>query len=191
MAIFSKLYDRVMVWAKHRYAALWLGLVSFSESSFFIIPPDVMLAPMSLAQPMKAWFYASLTTITSVLGGLFGYLIGMLAFQAIEPWIVSLGYIEKYDLAVFWFSEWGIWAILLAGFTPIPYKIFTIAAGAANMALIPFVLGSLIGRGARFFLVAGLMKFGGPRFEPYLKQWIDRVGWLVLVLLVVAYFLLH
>jgi membrane protein YqaA with SNARE-associated domain len=150
-----------------------------------------MLAPMSLAQPMKAWFYASLTTITSVLGGLFGYLIGMLAFQAIEPWIVSLGYIEKYDLAVFWFSEWGIWAILLAGFTPIPYKIFTIAAGAANMALIPFVLGSLIGRGARFFLVAGLMKFGGPRFEPYLKQWIDRVGWLVLVLLVVAYFLLH
>jgi membrane protein YqaA with SNARE-associated domain len=187
MRLFSGLYARVMVWARHKYATYWLALVSFSESSFFLIPPDVMLAPMSLARPDRAWFYAGLTTAASVLGGLLGYAIGLFAFQLAEPWLISLDYMHAYQQASAWFDQWGFWAIFLAGFTPIPYKIFTIAAGAANMLLLPFVIGSLIGRGMRFFLVAGLMRWGGPELEASLHLWVDRLGWLTVLILVIAY----
>jgi len=187
MALFSKLYARVMMWARHRYASYWLALVSFTESSCFLIPPDVMLAPMTLAKPQRAWFYASLTTIMSVLGGLFGYLLGSYAFDIAQPWLVSLGYMPAYEHAAAWFDQWGIWAIFVAGFTPIPYKIFTIAAGAASMALLPFVIGSTIGRGLRFFLVAGLMRWGGAELEAHLHVWIDRIGWFTLGTVVIGY----
>jgi membrane protein YqaA with SNARE-associated domain len=187
MGLFSALYGRVMQWSRHKYAVYWLALVSFTESSCFLIPPDVMLAPMTLAKPEKAWFYASLTTVSSVLGGLLGYVIGMTAFQIIEPWLVSLGYIDAYHLTEQWFEKWGLWAIFLAGFTPIPYKIFTIASGVAGMALIPFIIGSFIGRGMRFFLVAGLMRWGGARLEATLRIWIDRIGWAMVVLLFTGY----
>ena len=189
MGLFSKLYAKVMVWSRHKYASYWLALVSFTESCCFIIPPDIMLAPMTLAKPKKAWFYASLTTIASVLGGLAGYLIGMFAFQMVEPWIISLGYQESYQTVESWFSQWGFWAIFVAGFTPIPFKLFTIAAGAASMALLPFILGSLISRGLRYFLEAGLMWWGGERLEKHLHTWIDRIGWLTLALIVIAYFI--
>lgn len=187
MSLFSKLYDQVMQWSRHKYAVYWLALVSFTESSCFLIPPDVMLAPMTLAKPHKAWFYAGLTTVSSVLGGLLGYVIGMTAFQLIEPWLVTLGYIDAYHLAEQWFAQWGFWAIFLAGFTPIPYKIFTIASGVAGMALIPFIIGSLIGRGMRFFLVAGLMRWGGEGLEAVLRSWIDRIGWAMVILLITGY----
>jgi membrane protein YqaA with SNARE-associated domain len=187
MTLFSGLYARAMVWARHKYAVYWLALVSFTESSCFLVPPDVMLAPMSLAKPERAWFYAGLTTITSVLGGLLGYVIGLFAFHLAEPWLISLNYIQAYQQAAAQFDEWGFWAILIAGFTPVPYKIFTIAAGAAHMMLLPFVLGSLIGRGMRFFLVAGLMRWGGADLEAGLHQWGDRIGWLVVLILAVAY----
>lgn len=191
MGLFSALYGRVMQWSRHQHATIWLALVSFTESSCFLIPPDVMLAPMSLAKPNKAWFYAGLTTIASVLGGLFGYLIGAYAFQFIEPWLVSLNYMHAYSTAESWFQQWGFWAIFLAGFTPIPYKIFTIASGALGMALIPFVVGSTIGRGMRFFLVAGLMRWGGERLEAKLGTWIDRIGWATIIIAIAAYFLFH
>jgi membrane protein YqaA with SNARE-associated domain len=187
MSLFSKLYVQVMQWSRHKYAVYWLALVSFTESSCFLIPPDVMLAPMTLAKPEKAWFYAGLTTVSSVLGGLLGYVIGMTAFQFIEPWLISLGYMDSYYLAEQWFAKWGFWAIFLAGFTPIPYKIFTIASGVAGMALVPFIIGSLIGRGMRFFLVAGLMRWGGVRLEAVLRTWIDRIGWAMVILLVTGY----
>jgi membrane protein YqaA with SNARE-associated domain len=187
MSLFSKLYDQVMQWSRHKYAVYWLALVSFTESSCFLIPPDVMLAPMTLAKPEKAWFYAGLTTVSSVLGGLLGYVIGMTAFQFIEPWLVSLGYIDSYHLAEQWFAQWGFWAIFLAGFTPIPYKVFTIASGVAGMALVPFIIGSSIGRGMRFFLVAGLMRWGGVRLEAVLRTWIDRIGWAMVIILVTGY----
>lgn len=190
MRLFSRLYARVMIWARHKHAALWLALVSFSESSFFIVPPDVMLAPMTLARPDKAWFYAGLTTVMSVLGGLLGYLIGLFAFHLAEPWLISLDYMYAYQQASAWFDEWGFWAIFVAGFTPIPYKIFTIAAGAANMMLLPFVIGSIIGRGMRFFLVAGLMRWGGPQLEASLHIWVDRLGWLTVWILIIGYLLL-
>lgn len=187
MKLFSGLYAKVMQWARHKHATYWLALVSFTESSFFLIPPDVMLAPMSLARPDKAWFYAGLTTIASVLGGLLGYIIGVFALHMVEPWIIQFGYTEAYETAQQWFADYGFWAIFLAGFTPIPYKIFTIASGAVGMLLLPFILGSLIGRGMRFFLVAGLMKWGGQPFEEKLHSWVDRLGWLTVGGLVVAY----
>ena len=190
MRLFSGLYQRVMVWARHKYATFWLALVSFTESSFFLVPPDIMLAPMALAKPERAWFYAALTTIASVLGGLLGYFIGMWAWTAVQPLLVSLDYMGTYQQAASWFERWGIWAIFIAGFAPIPYKIFTIAAGALNMALLPFVLGSFIGRGLRFFLVAGLMRWGGPQLEASLHQWIDRLGWFTVLALVLGYLIL-
>jgi membrane protein YqaA with SNARE-associated domain len=187
--LFSGLYLKVMSWARHRYASYWLALVSFTESSFFVIPPDVMLAPMTLAKPHKAWFYACLTTLASVWGGLLGYAIGVFAIELVAPWLHDYGYFEAYAQAQAWFEKWGFWAILMAGFTPVPYKVFTIAAGAASMALLPFILGSLVGRGLRFFLVAGLMRWGGERLEQQLSLWVERLGWATVLLMAGAYFI--
>ncbi len=186
MKLFSPLYDRAMRWARHPRAPWYLGGLSFAESSFFPIPPDVMLAPMSLANPRRAWWFALLTTLTSVAGGLLGYLIGAYAFELIEPLIRDSGYWPKYLSAQAWFAEWGFWAIFVAGFSPIPYKVFTIAAGVAAMALLPFALASLIGRGARFFLVAGLMAWGGAKMEAGLRRHVDRLGWLTVAVVVAA-----
>ncbi len=189
MRLFSALYEKAMVWAAHRHAPWYLGGLSFAESSFFPIPPDVMLAPMSLARTDRAWWYAGLTTATSVLGGLFGYLIGMLAIDAVLPLIADAGYGARYEQAIAWFGAWGVWVVFIAGFSPIPYKLFTIAAGASAMALLPFALASLVGRGTRFFLVAGLMRWGGAPMEKILRTYIDRLGWLV-IFLGVAYVLI-
>jgi len=182
--LFSKLYTRVLVWSRHRHAPRYLAGLSFAESSFFPIPPDVMLAPMTLANPTKAWNFAVITTVASVLGGLLGYFIGLFAFDMVEPLLQSAGYFPKYLLAREWFSEWGFWAIFIAGFSPIPYKLFTITAGVISMSLLPFVVASFIGRGARFFLVAGLMAWGGDRMEDVLHKYIDRIGWATVVIIV-------
>jgi membrane protein YqaA with SNARE-associated domain len=182
MRLFSPLYHRVMQWARHRHAPAYLMGMSFAESSFFPVPPDVMLAPMTLANPARATWYATLTTVASVLGGLFGYLIGLYAFDLVEPLLQGAGYYPKYEQAQAWFAEWGFWAVFLAGFSPIPYKVFTITAGVISMALLPFLAASLIGRGARFFLVAFLMAWGGERMEKMLRLYIDRIGWAVLLL---------
>ena len=188
MRLFSKLFDRVLSWSRHPRAPWYLAALSFSESSFFPVPPDVMLAPMVLARPQKAWYFAGLTTVSSVLGGIAGFLIGALAIEAIIPVLQRLGYWDAYQQAQDWFRTWGFWAILVAGFSPIPYKIFTIAAGAMSMFLAPFLLASLVGRGARFFLVAGLIARGGPQIEQYLKRYIDILGWVLVGLGVLAYF---
>jgi membrane protein YqaA with SNARE-associated domain len=180
--IFSPLYQRAMAWSRHPRAPWYLGVLSFAESSFFPIPPDVMLAPMSLANPHRAWWFALLTTLASVAGGLFGYLIGYFAFDLIEPWLRASSYWPAYLQAVDWFEEWGFWAIFIAGFSPIPYKVFTIAAGVASMALLPFTLASLVGRGGRFFLVAALMAWGGPKMEAVLRRYVDRIGWATVAL---------
>lgn len=187
MRIFSKLYDKMLVWSAHPHAPWYLGILSFAESSFFPIPPDVMLAPMTLARPAAAWRLATLTTVTSVLGGIFGYLIGLLAFETVHPFIVEWGYESAYLQAVAWFTEWGFWAIFIAGFSPIPYKVFTISAGALQMAFAPFVIASCIGRGARFFLVAGLIRWGGARMESHLRQYVDVIGWGLVALCVLGY----
>lgn len=179
MRLFSSLYAKALTWSRHPHASRYLAGLSFAESSFFPIPPDVMLAPMSLAMPKRAWYYAGLTTLMSVLGGLLGYAIGRFAFDLIQPYLHSWNYWDAYLATQEKFKLWGFWAIFLAGFSPIPYKIFTITAGVISMALPPFVLASAIGRGARFFLVAGLMAWGGERMEQALHRYVDLLGWVL------------
>jgi len=185
MKIFSWLYVRALQWSRHRHATWYLGGLSFAESSFFPIPPDVILAPMCLAEPKRAWWFAALTTMASIAGGALGYLIGYFAFDLIEPWIAGGKYWQAYQVAVAWFREWGFWAVLIAGFSPIPYKAFTISAGVLGMPFLPFMLASAVGRGGRFFLVAGLIRWGGPRMEGMLKDYIDRIGWITVLLLAI------
>jgi Predicted membrane protein len=186
LKLFSALYRRAMAWSRHPRAPWYLGALSFAESSFFPVPPDVMLAPMSMAQPKKAWRFALLTTLASVAGGVLGYLIGSLAFDLVAGWLQQAGYYEKYLLAREWFDRWGFWAVFVAGFSPIPYKVFTITAGVISMSFLPFVLASVIGRGARFFLVAGLMAWGGPAMEERLHRYMDWIGWGLVVLVALA-----
>ena len=182
MALFSALYKRSLQWAQHRHAERYLFGLSVAESSFFPVPPDVMLIPMALARPQRAWWLALLTTIASVLGGVLGWLLGVWALEALLPWIERLGYLPAYESAVADFQQWGIWIVFLAGFTPIPYKIFTITAGSLAMPLVPFVLASLVGRGGRFLLVAALMRWGGPRIASMEEAWLDGHGWTEVVL---------
>lgn len=185
MKIFSFLYDKTLQWSRHRHAPRYLGGLSFAESSFFPIPPDVMLAPMCLATPARAWWFALLTTATSVAGGVFGYLIGHFAYELVQPFVEGR-YAAAYQQSVNWFNAWGFWAILVAGFSPIPYKVFTIAAGVLYMPLLPFILASTIGRGARFFLVAALMRWGGSKMEHMLKRYVDAIGWASVALITLA-----
>ncbi len=187
MRLFGRLYERVMQWARHPHAEWYLGGLSFAESSFFPVPPDVMLAPMALARPERAWRLATLTTVASVLGGLAGYVIGVFAFELVEPLLSRVGYGDQYREVVSWFDTWGVWVVFVAGFSPIPYKLFTISAGALGMALLPFLLASTVGRGARFFIVAGLMYWGGARMEAALRRYVDAIGWAVVALAVLAY----
>lgn len=186
MSLFGPLYDRVLAWSRHPHAQRYLGAISFAESSFFPIPPDVMLAPMCLADRPRAWRYATLTTATSVLGGIAGYAIGWLMFEAVEPQLRASHYWAAYETSRAWLDTYGAWVVLLAGFSPVPYKIFTIAAGVALLNPLVFVLASLLGRGARFYLLAGLILAGGERFEAGLKQNVERLGWAVALIVVVA-----
>ncbi|HUF73078.1 MAG TPA: YqaA family protein [Gammaproteobacteria bacterium] len=193
MRLFGPLYDRVLRWSTHRHAERYLAALSFAESSFFPIPPDVLLAPMTLARPDRGWWLATLTTIASVAGGLAGFAIGWFALDMIEPLLIELGYWESYERATDWFDRWGFWAVLVAGFSPVPYKIFTIAAGALQMFLPGFLLASLLGRGGRFFLVAGILVFGGARMEQTLRRNIDALGWISVgvILLAIVWWLLE
>jgi len=180
-------YNYILHLASHSKASYYLFILSVTESSFFPIPPDVMLAPMCLAKPSKAWNFALITTIGSVLGGVVGYLIGKFLFENIEPLIERMDYMVAYQNSVIWFNEWGFCAILIAGFSPIPYKVFTIAAGALSMAFLPFVIGSAIGRGARFYLLAFFVRLFGEKIDYMLKKYIDRIGWgLVFIVIIIV-----
>ena len=180
-----------MAWSEHKHAPAYLSGMSFAESVFFPIPPDVLLIPMTLAKPLKAWQFALYTTIASVFGGILGYFLGMLMFEPlIQPIIDYFNYQHKFDQIMAWFGEYGVWVVFLAGFSPIPYKVFTLSAGLLHMAFLPFVLASAVGRGMRFFLVAGLVKWGGKRIEDKLQQYIEWIGWGTVALAVLAYFLI-
>lgn len=182
------MYDSALRWATHRHATRYLCGLSFAESVFFPIPPDVMLAPMALAQPERAWRLAWLTSISSVLGGICGYLLGFLLYdQFVWPFIEYMGYQQRFAHVEQWFTDYGVWVVFLAGFSPIPYKLFTVGAGLMHMAFLPFVLASFIGRSARFFLVAGLMYWGGQRMQQKLREIIDWLGWGTILAAVLAY----
>jgi len=190
MKIFSRLYERVLRWSQHRHATYYLAALSFAESSFFPIPPDVMLAPMTLARPRLGFRLALITTIASVLGGAAGYLIGLWAIDVALPLIEATGYLPAYERAQDWFDRYGFYAVLAAGFSPIPYKVFTIAAGAVGLLLPVFLMASVIGRGARFFLVAGLIAWGGEPMERRIRQHVDILGWMFVALLIGGFVLL-
>ena len=133
---------------------------------------------------------AFIATVTSVAGGLLGYLIGYALIEVAMPFIIDFGYLDSFNLAHSWFAKWGFWALFLAGVSPIPYKIFTIAAGTLSMHLLPFVLASLIGRSIQFYLAAGLLVLLGPKFEPVVRRYVDWFGWATLILAVALYLLL-
>ena len=163
-AMLRKLYDWTLALAESPRAPYALGAVSFAESSFFPVPPDVMLLPMSMARPDKAWFYAGICAITSVLGGILGYAIGALLYDSVGQWVINAyGLGAKMDSFRTMYQQYGAWIILIKGLTPIPYKLVTIASGAFGYDFFMFVLLSAITRGARFFILAGLLnRFGAP-----------------------------
>lgn len=165
------LYDRTLALAGSPRAGWWLALVAFTEASCFPIPPDVLLIPMALARPRQAWRLALICTIASVCGGALGYYIGYAVFnQLARPVIEFYGYGDRFAAFQAMYAEWGVWVILIKGLTPIPYKIVTIASGAAKFNFWVFMAASAATRGARFFIVAALLRIWGER----VKQFIER-----------------
>lgn len=188
MTVFEPIYTKILSWAKHPHSERYLAGISFAESSFFPIPVDVMLAPMVLAAKDKAWRLATITTVMSVLGGMFGYLIGAFFFDAYGNQILDFfNAHDKFAGVQESYLKHGMIIVMLAGFTPIPYKIFTIASGVMGIAVLPFVAMSLFSRGARFFLVAGLIRLGGDRLEKTIHKQIEWLGWGTLAVVAVVF----
>jgi len=175
--MFKALYDWTIALSASPRAPQALGVISFAESSFFPVPPDVMLVPMVMAKPERAWAYAALCTLMSVLGGLAGYAIGALLYDTLGVWLINLyGYGNKMDAFRALYQQYGHWIILIKGFTPIPFKLVTIASGLAGYDLFWFVVLSLITRGARFFLVAGVMNRFGVPLRRFIEANLTMVG---------------
>jgi membrane protein YqaA with SNARE-associated domain len=166
-----RLYDWCIAAAGKPHASWIMGTVSFVESSFFPVPPDAMLIPMALARPDRAYFYATLCTVTSVAGGVLGWAIGYFLYESLGLWLMQLyGYGGKVEAFREAYVEWGAWIILLKGVTPIPYKIVTIASGFAEYPIIPFILLSFVCRGMRFYLAAFLLSRYGPRARAIIEE---------------------
>jgi membrane protein YqaA with SNARE-associated domain len=180
-----RLYDWCIAAAEKPYATWLMGIVSFVESSFFPIPPDAMLVPMSIARPDKAYFYATVCTVTSVTGGVLGYLIGSLLYDSVGLWLITLyGYGNKVEAFRESYAQWGGWIILLKGVTPIPYKIVTIASGFAGYNLFMFVVLSCVARGMRFYLLAFLLHRYGAQARAVIEE---RLGfWVTLSAIVLV-----
>jgi membrane protein YqaA with SNARE-associated domain len=182
-----RLYDWCIAAADKPHATWLLGLISFVESSFFPIPPDAMFIPMALARPDRAWFFATVCTVTSVAGGILGYAIGALLYDSVGLWLVSLyglgGKAEAFRQA---YAYWGTWIILIKGLTPIPYKLVTIVSGFAGYNFLAFVLLSFIARGMRFYAVAFLLNRYGARARVIIEERLEFWATLALILLVVG-----
>ena len=179
-----KLYDRLMVLAASKSAPAWLAAVSFAESSFFPAPPDLMLGPMILAKPEHAYRNAAICTVASVLGGAVGYAIGYF-MKPVGLWLLALiGHAEALDSFRGWYDQWGLAVILMKGLTPFPYKIITIASGLAEFNFGVFMAASVVTRGARFFLVAALLKRYGPPIREFVEKRLTLVTSLVALALI-------
>lgn len=190
MKVFAPLYERTLAWARHRNAPALLALLSFAEAVFFPVMPEVMLAPMALSQPRRAFRFATLSLVGSMAGAVVGYLLGHYAFELVKPLFASLGWLERIDAqveslrAIVQESPWqAFWILVLAGFTPIPLKIFTWASGIVGVPMLPFLAAMLVGRGKRVYLVALAIRLGGERAEAALHRWIEPLGWIVMALL--------
>lgn len=186
-----RLYDWVLRWAETPYGWLALVLLAFAESSFFPVPPDVLLIALALALPRRAFFYAGSATVASVVGGISGYGIGLGLMEAIGWKIVHFYHAEDLFRRLFdTFNQYSFWAVLSAALTPIPYKIFTISAGAAGSPFLSFIIASIIGRGLRFFAVATLLYIWGARVRDLIDKYFNAATLVFLVLLVGGFLLL-
>lgn len=184
-ALVKATYDYMLNLASRPNAMYFLFAVAFIESSFFPIPPDVMLIPMVLAAPSKAWRIATVTTIASVLGGAFGYAIGVFFFDLIaRPILTFYGYMHQFDIFKEYYHEWGAWIVFGAGITPFPYKVITIASGVVHLDFMVFMMASVVARGMRFYLVAWLLKKFGAPMKDYIEKNLGMLSVLFLALLV-------
>jgi membrane protein YqaA with SNARE-associated domain len=182
--MFRKLYDWMMEKAEHDKAGHALAAVSFAESSVFPIPPDVMLIPMVLARRARAWFYAGIATISSVLGGIAGYAVGYFLFATVGVAILNFyGYMGKFDSFSSRYNEYGAWIVLFAGVTPFPFKVITIASGVTKLSFPLFVASSLFARALRFFIVAGLLYWLGPTIRGFIERYFGLLTFLFFLLL--------
>jgi membrane protein YqaA with SNARE-associated domain len=188
----QRLYHRVLALSASRYAPWWLAAISFAEASFFPIPPDVLLVPMALARPDRAWRLALICTVASVTGGALGYLIGYALFDVLaEPILHAYHYDAAFARFQDTYAKWGLWVILIKGITPIPYKIVTIASGAANFSFPLFMAASLITRGARFFLVATLLHYFGEPVRDFIERRLTLVTTAVAVSILAGFLALR
>jgi membrane protein YqaA with SNARE-associated domain len=166
-----RLYDWTMALAADRHAEKALAGISFAESSFFPLPPDLLLIPMVLAERAKALRFATVCTVASVLGGITGYLIGAFLFSELaRPILDFYGYGARFDTFAGWYNEWGAWIVFAAGLTPVPYKVITIASGATGLDFLIFLLASVASRGLRFFVEAGLLYWIGPPIRAFIEK---------------------
>jgi len=188
--IFAGLYQRAMGWAQHPHRERYLVGVSIFESFIFPLPTALLMIPMVIATPNKAIRLATITTLMSVFGAVVGYLLGWGAMSVIEPWITQMGWTEQLESAKAEFAIYGVLAVGIGAFTPAPFKIFTLTAGMLSMSFIPFLLVSLVGRGAHFYLIALLMAWAGPKMEPVVRKYIEWLGWSIIVLAVIG-FVIH
>lgn len=192
MKYLKKLYDWVLHWAVTPYAIPALFVLSFAESSFFPVPPDVLLIAMAIAMPKRSFKYALICTIASVLGGMFGYLIGLELIDSIgQPILNFYGAMDKYEYIQALYKKYDAWAVGIAGFTPIPYKVFTIAAGAFKIDFPIFILASIAGRAGRFFLVAGFIYIFGPPIKDFIDKYFNLLCVAFMILLIGGFLLVR
>ena len=187
MRPFYTLYNKILEWSSSRFAVIWLATISFLESSILPYPiQDFLLASMSLKVRNRAYYFAIICTLSSVLGAVAGYYIGIYAINLIMPLLDTMNYLPELHKAERYFNTYGIWIILIAGFSPIPYKLFTISAGMMSMPLLPFVIFSLIARSARYLLIAFLVRKFGKRTDAWFNKYIDRLGYVLIVIVVLG-----
>ena len=185
MKIFRKLYDWTLEKASKKGASWFLSIVSFAESSFFPIPPDIILIPMVIAKRTKAFFFATMCTLSSVFGGILGYFIGYLLFNSIGIFLVNFYNLEE-SVEQFknYYALYGAWVVIIAGFTPFPFKVITIASGLFQLNIIIFIVCSFISRGARFYLIAALFYFFGEKFKDLIDKYFNYLTILFFILLI-------
>ncbi len=184
----DQFYDRMLKLASHRHAPAYLAGVSFTEAVLVPIPPDMLLIPMALAKKSHAWRFAFLTTLSSVLGGLVGYLIGMFLYDSVGRSVIEFYALDGYFSSMAeWYADYGIWIVLVSGFLPIPYKVFTIASGVFAMAVVPFLVGSIIGRATRFYAVSAICYLLGDAVYKIMKRYTGPAMVILSLLLVLVF----
>jgi membrane protein YqaA with SNARE-associated domain len=189
--VIRRLYDWVLGWAESRYGIYALFLIAFAESSFFPIPPDVLLIALALGQPKQAYRFALICTVGSVTGGAFGYLIGWQLMETVGRPVLEFYYaLDKFETVKSYFRDYGGWIVAIAGFTPIPYKVFTIASGTVTLSFVTFLIASVLGRAGRFYLVATLIFFFGPPIRVFIDRHFNLLTIIFTILLLLGFVLI-